>query len=312
MRESEKMIGQTFDTVTLMQKSSANWIYDSVYKLLPEAFEGENHILLFPALQLSYAKRSGGIMYETVSPKGMISIGIVHDAQGKFCFGNAKLKSGDMLIFDDTAPSSLITDKRLSASVISIPKKTYRRLTQALTPYLGKVLTDKGHAMAKMMEDILEQAKTDETFMQDEARQKALETELINHLNILLETQTPYFPKLTKGEKIALTIRDRIYRHINGKVTIASLAEEFGVSEQTLQNAFKSLFGFTPNRFIRHLKLNHVRKALIEADPQHDTIVNIANRWGFTHMGHFSRYYTELFGENPSVTLQRKFSPEEI
>ena len=312
MRETEKIICQTFDTVTLMRNSSTNWTYDSVYKLLPEAFEGENNILFFPTLQLSYGKRSGGIMYETVSPKGMISVGIVHDAQGKFCFGNAKLKSGDMLIFDDAAPSSLITDKPLFASTVSIPKKTYRRLTQALTPYLGKVLFDKGGAMAKMMEDILEQAKTDETFMQDEPRQKALETELINHLNILIETQTPHFPKLTKGEKIALTIRDRIYHEINGKVTIASLAEEFGVSEQTLQNAFKSLFGFTPNRFIRHLKLNHVRKELIEADPAHNTIVNIANRWGFTHMGHFSRYYTELFGENPSVTLQRPFSQEEI
>jgi len=287
-------------------------MYDQVYKLLPEAFEGENHILFFPTLQLSYAKRSGGILYEIISPKGMISVGIVHEAEGRFCFGRAKLKSGDILIFDDSKPFSLITDKRLFASVISIPKKRYRRLSQALSPHLGKVLFDTAGAMAKMMEDILTLAKSQKVFLEDDATHQKLETELINHLNILIQTQTAHFPKLTKGEKIALTIRDRIYHHISKNVTIASLATEFGVSEQTLQNAFKSLFGFTPNRFIRHLKLNHVRKALIEADPQKDTIVNIANQWGFTHMGHFSRYYTELFGENPSVTLQRKCSQEEM
>ena len=140
----------------------------------------------------------------------------------------------------------------------------------------------------------------------DEQELETYEKNLVATLTSLLDTQTPLLPKLTKGEKIALEIRDRIYHRISKKVTITSLAEEFGVSEQTLQNAFKSLFGFTPNRFIRHLKLNHVRKQLIAADPAQDTIVKIANRWGFTHMGHFSSYYTELFGENPSVTLKRK------
>ncbi|HHO65596.1 MAG TPA: helix-turn-helix domain-containing protein, partial [Epsilonproteobacteria bacterium] len=32
--------------------------------------------------------------------------------------------------------------------------------------------------------------------------------------------------------------------------------------------------------------------------------MRVAQKWGFKHMGKFSKYYTELFGENPSVTLR--------
>ena len=310
MEHDQILSSQTFNTVDLMIKSSANWGYNSIYKLLPQAFEGENHMISLPTLQLSYARRSGGALYENLSPKGMISVGIVHEAKGKFCFSNIKLQSGDILFFDDTVPHTLITSDAIFTSVISIPKATYRRLSKTLKTYRGKIIRDTGNALAKMMEDTLAQVQSDKQFAGNTERQRALETELLNHLDVLLETQTPYFPKLTKGEKIALAIFDRIYHQVNDKVTINALAKEFGVSEQTLQNAFKSFFGFTPNRFIRHLKLNHVRKALIEADPKQDTIVSIANRWGFTHMGHFSRYYTQLFEENPSVTLQRQASQQ--
>ncbi len=34
--------------------------------------------------------------------------------------------------------------------------------------------------------------------------------------------------------------------------------------------------------------------------------MRVAQKWGFRHMGKFSKYYTELFGENPSVTLKTK------
>ena len=33
----------------------------------------------------------------------------------------------------------------------------------------------------------------------------------------------------------------------------------------------------------------------------------IAQKWGFTHMGHFSGYYAKLFGETPSQTLHRDY-----
>ena len=97
---------------------------------------------------------------------------------------------------------------------------------------------------------------------------------------------------------------------MDGKINIASLSEQHQVSQQTLQNSFKSLFGFTPQRFLRLLKLNLVHHDLREASTEKDSVSKVALKWGFMHMGRFSRYYTELFGENPSVTLKTYYFKE--
>jgi len=305
-----RFISQKFNDVDQMTQSSTNWKYSAVYKLMPHAFTGENSVILLPTLQLSYAKRSGGILYNVISPKGSLSIGVVIRSDGKICYGRTKLKKGDILFFDDKTPISLVTSDTFFAAIVSIPKKGYRKLTQMLGKEIGKVVHDIDGNFSSTLQTLLSKFSNDPSLLDDETQTQATEEMILTQIQQMIETQTPALPKLTKGEKIALQIRDRIYKRVTKKVTISSLAEEFGVSEQTLQNAFKSLFGITPNKFLRNLKLNHVRAALIKADPKNDTIVRIANRWGFTHMGHFSRYYTDLFGENPSVTLNKEASRE--
>jgi transcriptional regulator GlxA family with amidase domain len=91
---------------------------------------------------------------------------------------------------------------------------------------------------------------------------------------------------------------------MDGKVNIDSFAKQYQVSIQTLENAFKSLFGFTPKKFLQLLKLNLVHHDLQNTDPESSTVLRIASKWGFSHMGRFSQEYTKLFGENPSETLK--------
>lgn len=281
-------------------------MYEATYKLLPNAFKGSNTIIMLPHIQLSYAVRNGGILYEVASPKGTLSVGVVEKVEDKACFGHTKLKEGMVVVFDDKKPYSLVTNGTFTATVVSFSKKTFRELSKELSQYNLEAVEDRDERLQRVLGTILQNVQKDPSILHDETRVTAMEEEVMQTLASLFEAQTPTLPKLTKGEKIALQIRDRIYKRLSKKVTIASLAEEYDVSEQTLQNAFKSLFGFTPNKFLRNLKLNHVRKALIEAAPENNAIVHIAKRWGFTHMGHFSRYFTDLFGENPSVTLNRK------
>ena len=58
---------------------------------------------------------------------------------------------------------------------------------------------------------------------------------------------------------------------------------------------------------MRQLKLNLVRHDLSQDVSEKTTVMRIAHKWGFQHMGRFSKFYTELFEENPSETLQRSF-----
>jgi transcriptional regulator GlxA family with amidase domain len=48
-----------------------------------------------------------------------------------------------------------------------------------------------------------------------------------------------------------------------------------------------------------------VRRELRAADPSTTKIVEIANDYGFWHMGRFAAHYQRLFQELPSTTLRQ-------
>jgi len=310
MENNEIFISQNFKNFEEMESSVKSWQYKTSYKMLPSAYTGKHHAVFLPTMQLSYSEQYGGFLHDVRSPKGMMTVAVIVKNEGKACFGKTKLKENMIVFFDDKRSYTMINNAFLKVSIFSFSKKAYRELSRELAKHTGEVIEDRDNVLQKILNETLDLFKNDPHIQQDIQKHTQIEERLIQTLDTLLQTQTPHLPKLTKGEKIALEIRDRIYRRMHGKITISSLAKEYDVSEQTLQNAFKSLFGFTPNIFIRHLKLNHVCRALLKADPKTDTIVRISKKWGFTHMGHFSRYFTELFGQNPSITLGKKYSPD--
>ena len=99
-------------------------------------------------------------------------------------------------------------------------------------------------------------------------------------------------------------------RYATDPLTVRELYQAAGVSGRTLEHAFLEHFGVTPKTYIQAYRLNGVRKLLKECDPDSTKIVDVANRWGFWHMGHFANDYRKLFGELPSETL-RHLKPHE-
>jgi AraC-like DNA-binding protein len=308
MKKDKHIIKQQFSTFEEMEQSARNWNFKNIYKLLPHADTGTNHIVFLPDMQLTYSENDGGILFDVKAPKGMISVAVIETCKGKACFDETKLKEGMVVFSDDKKARTLITNDKFKVAIFSFSKKAYKEMSKRLANHTGDVIEDTDDRLKQLLSEALETFLNDPKAIDDASYKAELQNTLITQLETLLETQNPKHPKLTRGERIALEIRDRVYRKMNAKISIGTLAEEFNISEQTLQNAFKSLFGFTPNIFIRHIKLNHVCKALQKADASEDTIIRISKKWGFTHMGHFSRYFTQLFGENPSVTLGRTCS----
>ena len=82
-----------------------------------------------------------------------------------------------------------------------------------------------------------------------------------------------------------------------------ALAAAVGVSERCLQMHFLHAYGITPGHWARCLALHRVRDQLLKTDARKFTVEGVAQEYGFRHMGRFSAYYDELFGEFPSLTL---------
>ena len=71
---------------------------------------------------------------------------------------------------------------------------------------------------------------------------------------------------------------------------------------RTHNRAFRERFGIGPKAYLVRQRLSSVRAELLRA-PADSQIADIANGWGFWHMGQFASVYREAFGELPSATL---------
>jgi len=87
-------------------------------------------------------------------------------------------------------------------------------------------------------------------------------------------------------------------------LTVSDLCTQIGVSAPTIYRAFREEFGVGPKQYIQFRRLCGVRQQLLSQDNR-ESIADVANRWGFWHMGQFAADYRRHFGELPSETSHR-------
>lgn len=88
--------------------------------------------------------------------------------------------------------------------------------------------------------------------------------------------------------------------------TVTSLAMHAGISERSLQEAFRKQLGTSPMTYLRRRRLQQAHDELLRLDQAAGvTVTDIALRHGFTHTGRFAAAYRQHFGESPSTTLRR-------
>ena len=110
---------------------------------------------------------------------------------------------------------------------------------------------------------------------------------------------------LSHRSRAASTAVSYILEHAREAVTVSEVCEATGVSWRTLDRAFRETLGASPKRCITGVRLQGVRRELLEADPE-VRVADIANHRGYWHMGDFAMNYRREFGELPSKTLARE------
>ena len=97
---------------------------------------------------------------------------------------------------------------------------------------------------------------------------------------------------------------DYIEEHAGGAPTVKDICRVSGASYRTLNYAFLERFGVAPKQYLQATRLDGVRKELRRREPS-AKITDVANLWGFWHMGQFAGDYRRQFGELPSETASR-------
>lgn len=136
----------------------------------------------------------------------------------------------------------------------------------------------------------------------------ALEELLISTLLYIHDSNYTERLRTTPGPSGRVAVRrsiEYIEAHLAEPIELADLARHAGRSSRSIQAGFREDLDTTPISYIRDLRLDRVRETLMQVLPDDRlTVTEIAQRWGFSHLGSFAVLYRKRFGESPSTTLR--------
>ena len=99
-----------------------------------------------------------------------------------------------------------------------------------------------------------------------------------------------------------LQVVGRMEETIETPLSCAELAQSAGVSTRQLERLFAKYLGHSPTRHYLLIRLNHARFLLQQTSMP---ILSVAMACGFVSASHFSKSYSEHFGQTPSAERRR-------
>ncbi len=266
-------------------------------------------------LQIALCRYKVDIFEQGAIPKGTGVIGFpFHQAQSHYCGG---------VLLDDEIPVLCIGEEYEFKT-----KGTAATLTMAVDmDLLQQVARERtGHELSSLITNKRLNIHPDDR-IRIRTRLTALLTSLLKkdqlHLDVrqqvLLERvilETVFTHVRDKNRDLypvqrlqsALLAREYIVNNPHSDLDISRLCQVTGCARETLHKGFRERYGMSPGRYIRTIRLNGARAELLQTR-QYGMVADIAMKWGFSHLGRFSRYYRQLFGESPRETANRNAVP---
>jgi AraC family ethanolamine operon transcriptional activator len=155
-----------------------------------------------------------------------------------------------------------------------------------------------------LLREVLRSLESDPGVLSHEASRRGLREALLSVLGDTLmptEQADAITPRQQRRQDVVRRVRDLVHDQPHHCLGVEALCAQLHITRRTLQNCFQDSLGISPASYLRLVRLNAVRREL-RSSPAEQTIGDLAARWGFWHMGHFSQDYKALFGESPSTT----------
>jgi AraC family ethanolamine operon transcriptional activator len=116
-------------------------------------------------------------------------------------------------------------------------------------------------------------------------------------------TQKPQ--RFFRRSRVVQQVEEYMLAHLEKPLTLKDICQVVNTSKSPLNYGFQEVLGVSPLNYLKILRLQAAYRILKTSTSDTTTIASIAHRFGFWHLGRFSRYYQEMFGEMPSETLRR-------
>ena len=252
------------------------------------------------------------------SPPGMRTFGIVGAHSSPVEWNGREGSKNQIEVFPATDEYECVSHPKFRADGVSIPEDRIRSVAETLGlpdplerlqegPGFVKSDPRRMEALRRSLDGLYSAVSANRDVPLNEMACSEIEFEIHSALVVALATgletnmQSPHPTLRSRALRLAMEF---IEEQADCAPTIKDICRASGASYRTLNYAFLDRFGVAPKQYLQAVRLDGVRKDLRRDEPD-VTVSNIANKWGFWHMGQFAADYKRQFGELPSETLRR-------
>ncbi|MGI9327745.1 MAG: helix-turn-helix domain-containing protein [Pseudomonadales bacterium] len=144
--------------------------------------------------------------------------------------------------------------------------------------------------------------------LQDQTQIRVVELELATDFLLAAETDCP--PALGAHDDAPFAaamqrVEEWIFANFAEPISRADLCDISGLHVRTLTRGMQLAHGVGPMQFVREVRLDAIRQVLLCGRPEETSVTRIAEDFGMSHLGRFSKAYQRRFCERPVDTLKR-------
>lgn len=314
---SNIFVQQSFNDFDLYQEVALNWQLD-FRKLNRGKFKADITLINVGEVQIGQTAIDGTVQQQGLTPVGHRTFVIPVDNKQSFKWLNRNVNSRNLLVFQKDGPLDGISYDDFNVFTISIKDEHLDKLiNQYKFINLNKNLTNDEHAypidgnfvlyIGSFLQILIDKLAKNPKLIYTPAFLYKLKYRLpLMLLNVLDRKEMmailPMHRKRDVCFQLALEfINCNFYR----KISVKELCKHCSGSERTLEYSFKERFGIGPKAYINNIRLNYAYRKIAHGENK-QSITEIAQDLGFTHMGQFAADYFKLFEELPSETMAYK------
>ncbi|KYJ87709.1 AraC family transcriptional regulator [Sulfurovum riftiae] len=261
-------------------------------------------------MQLSLMHYHTAVMIDGGYPDGAVVFsciktnGLIHEK-------NRTYHNDDMIMLNDNKRFDLIVSEPCYIFTLAIEKEILEREFESFFKlpfiqvyreqdiYLDQKQSEAFYSLFNEQMELLKQRSHENTSREAYA---ALEIEILKKLFsyfLFRPKEINYLPRYIRNGRVLLE------ENINATYTIADMVEDLHISKRTIQYGFKHYLGFTPKEYQQYIRLNGIRNTILSMKDRYTPLSEIAAKYNYFHLGHFSTEYKKFFGESPSETLRK-------
>lgn len=206
------------------------------------------------------------------------------------------LKAGDIILWDSTQKMSFNVPEKIKKTSLLFPSTALTSIFPKAHDYAGSIIPGE-NSMANMLGRHLDSLQQ-EMWKMDTPSLTSLMKPTMEILTAVLTGSQVYSPSSMRSLTLQ-RVKDYVIRNLHDNtLSPTMISENIGISIRYLHVLFENE-NITLSNWIKKCRLHRCKDDLCSVQNNGRTITEIAFKWGFNDISHFSKVFKKEFGQSP-------------